>query len=426
MQKLLRWITRQFRRKGVQQLSQDIKKNRYRPGLFKSFDWFLFFLVLAIALFGVVSIFAATASASGEEVTGLMNILSSNPITYARLQLIWLALGIIVMFMISMLDYHLYGKYAQLIYLGNMVILLVVLTVEAGRGGMTAFFSVGSSSSTLGQRTFQPSEFGKVAMIIALAKLFSQRKTPISNWQELWPTIVFVGVPMILVFVQPDFGTALVYAVIYIVLLYISGTKRKLIYALIAIAIAVAIPIWFYINTASDSFRLTRILMWLNPDQYPDEARQVINGQIALGSGGLTGKGIVSVGSFASLGYIPDDHTDFCYSIVGEAFGFVGSVALLIAFMVFLGRLIHHALHTQDTFGEYIIVGTAAMFMFHILENICMILGITPVTGIPLPFISYGGSNLLTNMASLGLVMNVIMRSRQRQLSGISHYSRKI
>ena len=426
MQKILRWLNRQFRRKSVQQLTADIKKNKYRPGLFKSFDWFLFFLVVAIALFGIVSIFAATASASQEEVTGLMGVLSNNPITYARLQLIWLGLGIIVLFMISILDYHLYGKYAQFIYLANMLILLAVLTVKAGRGGMTAFFSVGSSSSTLGERTFQPSEFGKVAMIIALAKLFSQRKTPISNWQELWPTIVFVGFPMILVFLQPDFGTALVYGVIYIVLLYISGTKRKLIYAMVAIVIAIAIPAWFYINTASDSFRLTRILMWINPEQYPDEARQVINGQIALGSGGLTGKGVVSVGSFASLGYIPDDHTDFCYSIVGEAFGFIGTVGLLIAFMVLLGRLIHHALHTQDSFGEYIIVGAAAMFMFHILENICMILGITPVTGIPLPFISYGGSNLLTNMAALGLVMNVVMRSKQRQLSGISHYSKKI
>ena len=426
MQKILRWFRRQFKRQSVQQLAADIKKNKYRPGLFKNFDWFLFLLVIEISLFGVVSIFAATASASESEVTGLMNILNSNPVTYARLQLIWIVLGTVIMFLISMLDYHLYGKYAQIIYLANMLVLLIVLTVEAGRGGMSAFFSVGTSTSTLGQRTFQPSEFGKVAMIISLAKLFSQRKTPISNWQELWPTLVFLGIPMVLVFLQPDFGTALVYGVIYVVLLYISGAKRKLIYAMLAIVLAVAIPVWFYINTASDSFRLTRILMWLNPDQYPDEARQVINGQIALGSGGLTGKGVVSVGSFASLGYIPDDHTDFCYSIVGEAFGFVGSVALLIAFMVFLGRLVYHALNTQDTFGEYIIIGTAAMFTFHILENICMILGITPVTGIPLPFISYGGSNLLTNMAALGLVMNVIMRSRQKQLSGLNHYTKKL
>ena len=426
MQKLIRWISRQFRRKGVQQLAADIRKNKYQPGLFKNFDWFLFFLVIGIALFGVVSIFAATSLASGTEVRGFLNILRSNTQNYAGLQLLWLLIGIIVMIAVSLLDYRLYGKYAQFIYLFNMLVLLIVLTVEAGRGGMTAFFQVGSETGRLGQRTFQPSEFGKIAMIIALAKLFAQRQTPINNLRELWPTLLFLGIPMILVFLQPDFGTAIVYGVIYVVLLYISGTNRKLLYSSLLIIILVLFVLWKFLNTASDSFRLDRIRMWLYPDRYPDSGRQVANGKIALGSGGLTGKGIVSIGSFASLGYIPDDHTDFCFSIVGEAFGLVGTVSLVIAFMIFLGRLIQHAIKTQDKFGEYIIVGTAAMFTFHIFENIGMILNLLPVTGIPLPFISYGGSNLLTNMAALGLVMNVVMRSKQKQSGGLNHYTRQI
>ncbi|MBR5986245.1 MAG: rod shape-determining protein RodA [Clostridia bacterium] len=423
MQKLIRWIRRFFRRNSVKQFVSDVKKNRYRPGLYKNFDWPLFILVMCISLFGVVSIFAATASATETEVTGLVNILTTHSTRYPTLQLIWMLLGVGILFAVTFLDYRLYGKYHQLLYIANIGILLLVLGMEAGRGGMRAFFTISTSSSTLGQRGFQPSEFGKFIMMICLAKLFSMRKAPIKNIQELLPTAIYVIMPMVLVFLQPDFGTALVYMVMYVVLLYISGTKRKLIYGLLAVVIAIAIPLWFYINTASDSFRLTRILMWLNPDQYPDQARQVINSQIAIGSGGLTGKGVVSVGSFASLGYIPDDHTDFCFAISCEAFGFIGAMALVIAFMVFLGRLIHHALRTQDTFGEYIIICAVAMFMFHILENICMILGILPVTGIPLPFISYGGSNYITNMASLGLVMNVVMRSRQKQLGGQAHYS---
>ena len=423
MQKLIRWIRRFFRRNSVKQFVADVKKNRYRPGLYKNFDWPLFILVMCISLFGVVSIFAATASATETEVTGLVNILTTHSTRYPTLQLIWMLLGVGILFAVTFLDYRLYGKYHQLLYIANIGILLLVLGMEAGRGGMRAFFTISTSSSTLGQRGFQPSEFGKFIMMICLAKLFSMRKAPIKNIQELLPTAIYVIMPMVLVFLQPDFGTALVYMVMYVVLLYISGTKRKLIYGLLAVVIALAIPLWFYINTASDSFRLTRILMWLNPDQYPDQARQVINSQIAIGSGGLTGKGVVSVGSFASLGYIPDDHTDFCFAISCEAFGFIGAMALVIAFMVFLGRLIHHALRTQDTFGEYIIICAVAMFMFHILENICMILGILPVTGIPLPFISYGGSNYITNMASLGLVMNVVMRSRQKQLGGQAHYS---
>ena len=423
MQKLIRWIRRFFRRNSVKQFVADVKKNRYRPGLYKNFDWPLFILVMCISLFGVVSIFAATASATETEVTGLVNILTTHSTRYPTLQLIWMLLGVGILFAVTFVDYRLYGKYHQLLYIANIAILLLVLGMEAGRGGMRAFFTISTSSSTLGQRGFQPSEFGKFIMMICLAKLFSMRKAPIKNIQELLPTAIYVIMPMVLVFLQPDFGTALVYMVMYVVLLYISGTKRKLIYGLLAVVIAIAIPLWFYINTASDSFRLTRILMWLNPDQYPDQARQVINSQIAIGSGGLTGKGVVSVGSFASLGYIPDDHTDFCFAISCEAFGFIGAMALVIAFMVFLGRLIHHALRTQDTFGEYIIICAVAMFMFHILENICMILGILPVTGIPLPFISYGGSNYITNMASLGLVMNVVMRSRQKQLGGQAHYS---
>ena len=426
MQRFIRWLFRLFRKDSLQRLREDLSANKYQQGLFRTFDWPLYVLVMCISIFGVIAIFSATSAATEEPVTGLVNLLNTHPITYARLQFFWIILGNAVLFAVAALDYHLYGKYTRVIYFGNIIILLFVLTVQAGRGGMRAFFSVGSGNTTLGQRTFQPSEFGKVAMIISLAQSFSQRKTPIRNLRELWPTIVFVAVPMMLVFLQPDFGTALVYMVMYVVVLYISGTKRKLIYGLIAVVIAVAIPMWYYLNTASDSFRLTRILMWLNPSQYPDDARQVINGQIAIGSGGLTGKGLTSVGSFASLGYIPDDHTDFCFAIVCEAFGFLGALALIIGFMLFLARLIRHALHTEDTFGEYIIICTTAMFMFHILENICMILGILPVTGIPLPFISYGGSNYLTNMAALGLVMNVVMRSRQKQLGGAQHFTKKL
>ncbi|MBR4428681.1 MAG: FtsW/RodA/SpoVE family cell cycle protein, partial [Clostridia bacterium] len=283
MQKLIRWIRRFFRRNSVKQFVADVKKNRYRPGLYKNFDWPLFILVMCISLFGVVSIFAATASATETEVTGLVNILTTHSTRYPTLQLIWMLLGVGILFAVTFLDYRLYGKYHQLLYIANIGILLLVLGMEAGRGGMRAFFTISTSSSTLGQRGFQPSEFGKFIMMICLAKLFSMRKAPIKNIQELLPTAIYVIMPMVLVFLQPDFGTALVYMVMYVVLLYISGTKRKLIYGLLAVVIAIAIPLWFYINTASDSFRLTRILMWLNPDQYPDQARQVINSQIAIG-----------------------------------------------------------------------------------------------------------------------------------------------
>ena len=143
--------------------------------------------------------------------------------------------------------------------------------------------------------------------------------------------------------------------------------------------------------------------------------RQIINGQIAIGSGGLWGKGIVSPGSFASLGYISDDHTDFIFAIVCESFGLAGGIALVLAYALLIGRLIVLSVRTRDPYGSYLIVGVMAMMLFHIVENIGMVIGLLPVTGIPLPFVSYGGSNMLTNMMGIGLVLNVVMRSRQHE-----------
>ena len=416
MQKIIAALLRLWRKEGVQGVVNDVKKNKVNSSLYRYFDWPLFILVICISLFGVVAIFSATVSATEEEVTGLVNLLKTHSTRYAGLQLLWMVIGVIAMFAMTLLDYHFFGKYSKFIYFANIFVLGLVLTVEAGRGGMSAFFTV--SSSSLGERGIQPSEFSKVALIICLAHTFSKRKHPVRSLNELLPTAAYALIPVVLVVMQPDVGTAIVALVIYMILLYISGTERKLIYGVILSLILIAIPIWYYLNTASDNFRLTRILMWLNPSQYPDDARQVINGQIAIGSGGWLGKGIGSLGSFASLGYIPDDHTDFCFAIVGETFGFVGCVILVLAFIAFLARLIYLAHSIEDKFGEYVVIGTAAMFIFHIFENICMILGITPVTGIPLSFISYGGSNYLTSMMSLGLVMNVVMHSRQSRIEG--------
>ncbi len=410
----------------IKRLRSDIVKNRFNPSLIRHFDWFLLLLVLGISFFGVIAIFAATAAATDSEITGLAAILSTHPITYARLQLIWIVFGLVAMCAFVFFDYHLFGIYADAIYWLNIFVLLAVLTVEAGRGGMSAFFQWGSSSSSMGERGLQPSEFGKIAIIIALARLFSRRKTPIRKIRELIPVAVYVMIPLVLVVLQPDFGTALVYMAIFAVLLWVSGTDLKLIAGVLAVAVCILVPVWYYMNSASDSFRLVRILMWLKPDAYPDEARQVINGQIAIGSGGMSGKGVVSMGSFASLGYIPDDHTDFCFAIVCEAFGYIGACCLILAFAMLLGRLMWHSVRTEDKFGSYIITGVMAMFMFHIIENICMIIGLLPVTGIPLPFISYGGSNYLTNMMSIGLVMNVVMRSRHKHKLGDSGYAREL
>ena len=389
---------------------KGLRVGQFTRSLMRYFDWPLFLNVLAISLFGVVTIFSATSSEVTEKPATIMEMLRTQSLTYPRLQLIWIVAGVVAMFVIIYFSYELYGKYANTLYVINLLMLLFVLGVEAGRGGMSAFFTWGSD------RGFQPSELGKVIMIICFAKAFSVRMKPVMHMRDIIPLVLFMALPMVLILAQPDVGTALVYMAVFCVMVWVSGTNWKLIASVIACAVLIFIPVWYFLNNSSaDNFRLTRILIWLDPESYPDEARQVINGQIALGSGGLFGKGLVSPGSFASLGYISDDHTDFIFSIVGESFGLVGACLLVLGYVLLLGRLLYQSMRIEDPFGSYVVVGVFAMMLFHVVENIGMVIGLLPVTGIPLPFMSYGGSNMLTNMMAIGLAENVIMRSRKKE-----------
>ena len=389
---------------------KGLREGQFDRSLMRYFDWPLFLNVLAISLFGVVTIFSATSSEVTEKPATIMEMLRTQSLTYPRLQLIWIIAGVAAMFIIIYFNYELYGKYANTLYVINLLMLLIVLGMEAGRGGMTAFINWGND------RGFQPSELGKVIMIICFAKAFSVRMKPVMHMRDIIPLVLFMALPMVLILAQPDVGTALVYMAVFCVMVWVSGTNWKLIASVIACAVLILIPVWYFLNnSSSDNFRLTRILIWLDPESYPDEARQVINGQIALGSGGLFGKGLVSPGSFASLGYISDDHTDFIFSIVGESFGLVGASLLVLGYILLLGRLLYQSMRIEDPFGSYVVVGVFAMMLFHVVENIGMVIGLLPVTGIPLPFMSYGGSNMLTNMMAIGLAENVIMRARKKE-----------
>ena len=389
---------------------KGLREGQFDRSLMRYFDWPLFLNVLAISLFGVVTIFSATSSEVTEKPATIMEMLRTQSLTYPRLQLIWIIGGVVAMFIIIYFNYELYGKYANTLYVINLLMLLFVLGVEAGRGGMSAFFTWGSD------RGFQPSELGKVIMIICFAKAFSVRMKPVMHMRDIIPLVLFMALPMVLILAQPDVGTALVYMAVFCVMVWVSGTNWKLIASVLACAVLIFIPVWYFLNNSSaDNFRLTRILIWLDPESYPDEARQVINGQIALGSGGLFGKGLVSPGSFASLGYISDDHTDFIFSIVGESFGLVGACLLVLGYILLLGRLLYQSMRIEDPFGSYVVIGVFAMLLFHVVENIGMVIGLLPVTGIPLPFMSYGGSNMLTNMSAIGLAENVIMRARKKE-----------
>ena len=271
-----------------QKILASVKKNRFGKGMIQHFEWPLALIVLALALFGVVSIYAATATPVEDASSySFLEMLKIQPFTYPRLQIIWLFAGAIALFGVIFFDYQIYGDLKNLFYWGNVALLLAVkLLAEAGRGGMSGWFQWGDG------RTFQPSELGKIAIIIALAKLFADREKPITRIGELFRVGCYVGLPLFLVVIQPDVGTAMVYMAIMAGLLFASGTDKKIIIGIICIAILLLVPAWYILET-SDSFRVDRIQVWLDPTYDPNGAgMQTTNARIALGSGGLWGKGM--------------------------------------------------------------------------------------------------------------------------------------
>ena len=386
----------------------QVQKSRYQKGLMRHFEWPLVIMVLIMSLWGVVTIFAATGSpVDADSASTFLQRASQQSVYYPRLQLIWIVIGMGVLAGTVFFDYRLFGELKDVLYWGNVIMLLLVkFTTEVGRGAANMFFRIGES------RTFQPAEFGKIAIIIALAKVFAERDHPIKTVGELVRMTCYVGLPLVLIVIQPDVGTALVYVAIYAVLIFASGTDYKLIVGVLCIVVIMVVPAW-YVLTFSDNFRVDRIQVWLDPNYAINDAgMQTYNARLALGSGGLWGKGMFSVGNFAAMGYIPDDHTDFIFAIVCETFGFVGGGLMILLFLAMMIRMLALSRQAEDAFGSYLIIGVMAMLFFHIFENISMVIGLMPVTGIPLPFVSYGGSSYLTNIIGIGLVVNVAMRSR--------------
>jgi rod shape determining protein RodA len=220
-------------------------------------------------------------------------------------------------------------------------------------------------------------------------------------------------VPVILAALQPDWGTAFVYICILVGILFASRISLK--YVLTGLGlITVVAPIAYYFLMNDD--QRSRIIVFLNPEAADSsaEAYQVTQSKLAIGSSGLTGKGLFKEGSLASLDYVPDRHTDFIFAVTVEAVGFIGGLILILLYFTLILRALYIATKARDKFGYLMVVGVVAMFTFHVIENIGMTMGVLPITGIPLPFMSYGGSSMLTNMIAFGIVLNVSMRRQTR------------
>ena len=348
----------------------------------KDFDWFLLLVALLLCVIGLIEIFSSTRNMESEN--------------YFLRQLAWASIGVCVMFVVASVDYRVLGDNVVLIYGGFVVLLISVLLVGDSVSGARSWFKIG----TVG---LQPSELTKLVVAIALARYLAGHKERYLALKHIGFASAIFGLPMILVALQPDLGTALTFVPILAFGLFVRGIRPAFLISGFLILIMLLPLAWFVL----EDYQKDRILTVVQPERDPlGSGYQVIQSKIAVGSGGLWGKGLFE-GSQNQLGFLPTRHTDFIFSVVAEEMGFVGVSITLALLLALVFRSIAVAMTPRDTLGMFIVIGVVGMFFGHIVINVGMVIGFLPSTGIPLPFLSYGGSSVLTAFMGLGLIASV-------------------
>ena len=357
----------------------------------RDYDWWLIAILMAICALGVVEIYSAT---HGSSLAG-MHIK----------QIRWLAVGFVLMFALSRLDYHLILDQAPVLYLIGVVALVAVLLVGHTRFGAKRWLPI------LGE-FLQVSELVKLIIIIALARFFAEVSTDELSLRDLIKAGLLVGVPLGLILKQPDLGTALVLMPLLVVGAFLAGLQWQHA-AVISLAGILVLGSVFYPPVSKHilkPYQRERITSFLHPEEdAKGSGYQLLQSKIAVGSGGFWGKGFGN-GSQNQLGYIPVRYSDFIMAALAEEQGFKGVLVALGLYMALLLRLVQNAQRAKDRAGMFLVMGVAAALGFHVLVNVAMVIGAMPVTGIPLPLMSYGGSATLFVFLAIGLVMNVRLR----------------
>lgn len=351
----------------------------------RSLDPVLLMVSLALSAFGIFAVYVA--GTNGQQ-------------AYAANQALGFAVGLAGAVPLALIDYRVWQRYLKPIYVLIIAMLLAVIVAGAAAGGAQRWIDIGPVQ-------VQPSEFAKLLVVVVLAGYIAE--SPIRENVTFLKALGVLAVPALLVFVQPDLGTALVFGAVFVTMTFIGGARLFQLGALAAMAVVAAV-VAFQANILK-GYQKDRLTVFVDPEGSGDVGYQVAQSKTAIGSGGLTGKGYDAT-TLANLGFLPEDHTDFIFSNLAERLGFVGGMLLLILFMVLIWRILHIATISRDRFGVLIAVGVATIFLFHVFVNVGMTMGIMPVTGIPLPFISYGRSSLVVSVLSLGLLQSIAMHSR--------------
>ena len=300
-------------------------------------------------------------------------------------------------------DYKILQRYGNHFYVFNLILLILVMLVGQTALGAQRWIALGPIS-------IQPSEFSKLIMIIALAAMMEKRGK-IESLSDVAPVAGYVLVPFLLVLKQPDLGTSLVFLAIFFGMVFVAGLRLRILAGIFGLGLAAMPVLWHFLK----DYQKMRIMVFMDPNVDPLGAGyHIIQSKIAIGSGLLFGKGLFG-GTQSQLNFLPENHTDFIFSVVGEELGFVGCAVLLLLYLIVLWRGIRIAQDASDTFGRLLAVGITSMIAFHVLVNVGMTMGIMPVTGIPLPLMSYGVSSLTTNIMAIAILLNIQLR-RQKLL----------
>ncbi len=325
---------------------------------------------------------------------------------YFSRHLVNLLIGIAVMVGITFLDYHTFQSWTFPMYIISVVVLATVLVYGNVRGGAQSWID-------FGLRTVQPSEPIKLVIIMVLAGFWASQERFSSQWRPFIGSVLLLSVPLFLVFIQPDFGTALVFGTVWILMTLVAGMTITQFGALLGVAAPVFYFGWTYILAP---YQRTRLLIFLDPMKYDPELKSgawnIIQSLTAIGSGGFNGQGWTQ-GVMSQGNYLPVQYSDFIFAITGEELGFVGTGVMLVLLGVLIWQALDIAANSRDLLGRLMATGIAAMFLCHVLVNAGMNMSIMPITGIPLPFVSYGGSFTVTSFAAVGLLQSIALWRRR-------------
>ena len=366
------------------------------------FDFVLAFIIIALMIMGLLMLANATGKPDLEYGSNWLDYIQAMNKSFFTRHLIWFALGCAIAAGIMAVDYKAYGRFIGIAYFVIIGLLIAVLVFGVDVYGQKRLVIGGESGTEL-----QPSEMAKLVLIIMMAKDLSKYEHGVTTIKQLMIILLKAAIPLALML--QDIGTSVVYIFIMGVMLFVGGARMWMLYSILGGALVSIVPIW---NALGDPQKL-RILTFLDPTLDPTgTGYNVIHSKMAIGSGQMLGKGFFNPIAMSQLNYIPVQESDFIFAVTGETLGFWGTSFIVLLFAALIFRLVYMATKVEDKFGSLLIIGVAAMMFIHIFENIGMSIGIMPVTGIPLPFFSYGGSSMITNMMGIGLVECVWMRRK--------------